>query len=96
MAATGRAVRSNSKTTGMNADVEVWQPRDKVGFDFDSVSSFKDDFIFITCMRGSRGGWGQGVRTPLQSYSPLFIISFYFSYCGPIKACEQDYADCLS
>ena len=41
MAATGRAVRSNSKTTGMNADVEVWQPRDKVGFDFDSVSWFK-------------------------------------------------------
>ena len=47
MAATGRAVRSNSKTTGMNADVEVWQPRDKVGFDFDSDSWFKQYYVFI-------------------------------------------------
>lgn len=30
MAASGRAVRSNSKSTGMNADIEVWQPREKV------------------------------------------------------------------
>lgn len=30
MAASGRAVRSNSKTTGMNVDADIWQPRDKV------------------------------------------------------------------
>ncbi|XP_033737398.1 GTP-binding protein Di-Ras2-like isoform X1 [Pecten maximus] len=31
MAASGRAVRSNSKSTGMNVDMsEVWQPREKV------------------------------------------------------------------
>jgi hypothetical protein len=30
MAASGRAVRSNSKSTGMNADIEIWQPREKV------------------------------------------------------------------
>lgn len=45
MAASGRAVRSNSKSTGMNADIEVWQPREKV----------RKHILYIM---GGGGGWG--------------------------------------
>lgn len=54
MAASGRAVRSNSKTTGMNVDAEVWQPREKVLYNILTLITFENThrimLFFLLCL----------------------------------------------